>query len=244
MRAIRWAYGVTTVPERRDTLLPQTLRSLALAGFDSPRLFVDGCEPGDAWVQEHWLPITPHMPPLGAYGNWILALWELLIREPDAHRYALFQDDLVACRNLRHYLERCHYAERAYWNLYLFPHPYQQEPPRRFERGGYQHGWFSSNQKGRGALGLVFSRDAVCALLNHAHMVLKPISSHRPTSCIDGAVSEAMRDLRWTEYVHYPSLLQHTGTKSAIGNGQHQQTASFRGEDFDALSLLEVVHAG
>src|SRR5579872_2050280 len=32
--ALAWAYGVTTVPARRDTLLPRTLASLRQAGFE------------------------------------------------------------------------------------------------------------------------------------------------------------------------------------------------------------------
>ena len=44
MRPSRWAYGVTTVPSRRDNLLPITLGSLRKAGFDKPRLARDAMD--------------------------------------------------------------------------------------------------------------------------------------------------------------------------------------------------------
>lgn len=55
VRAYRWSYGVTTVTERRDTLLPQTLASLKAAGWDNPRLFVDGVNGG---FDHFGLPVT------------------------------------------------------------------------------------------------------------------------------------------------------------------------------------------
>jgi len=93
----RWAVGVTTVPSRLDVLLPQTLHSLKRAGFPEPRLFVDGVK------ELEWcgLEVTCRFPAVGAYPNWFLALHELVVRDPSAHYYAMFQDDLVCAGNLR-----------------------------------------------------------------------------------------------------------------------------------------------
>jgi hypothetical protein len=96
-----WAYGVTTVPSRRNDLLPETLCSLCEAGFDAPRLFVDGDNDPKGWEREFGLETTCRYPTIRTHGNWILALSELFIREPHAERYALFQDDLITYRNLR-----------------------------------------------------------------------------------------------------------------------------------------------
>src|SRR6185503_20920621 len=80
-----WAYGVTTVPSRRETTLPRTLASLAAAGFASPRLRVDDVENDRLY----------------APGNWWLLLHELWIRsEGGADFYAIFQDDVIAAKGL------------------------------------------------------------------------------------------------------------------------------------------------
>src|SRR3954465_7467772 len=88
-----WAYGITTVPERRYDLLPRTIHSLARGGFDLPRLFIDGHE--KSYHEWDTLPQTIRYPAIRTMGNWLLGLWELYIREPAADRYAIFQDDCV-----------------------------------------------------------------------------------------------------------------------------------------------------
>jgi hypothetical protein len=55
----------------------------------------------------------------------------------------------------------------------------------------------------------------------------------------------AMKRAGWKEYVHNPSLLQHTGDGQTtlgnhIGNDRWPGADSFPGEEFDALSLLGV----
>lgn len=225
---MEWGYGVTTVPSRLHDLLPRTLISLDKAGFDEPRLFIDGgCE-----IPENLraYPTTHHQTPVRAYGNWWLGLIELVIRHPMADRYAIFQDDLVTCPNLRRYLEKCKYPDKGYLNLYTFPSQEKRAP----EEGG----WYESTQHGKGAVGLVFNRDAVRSLLANQHTVDRPFCLKRGHKSIDGGVVTAMNNVGWKEYVHYPSLLQHTGEVSAIGNNPQPQATSFRGEDYDALQLL------
>lgn len=117
---VTWSYGVVTVGARINELLPRTLASLYEGGFDSPRLFVDGCE--DPSVYDRFnLPKTIHEPRITHFRNWSLALAEMYFRDPNCTYYAIFEDDLVAVRNLRSYLEQCARPIRAYWNLYTFP---------------------------------------------------------------------------------------------------------------------------
>src|SRR5438309_2061382 len=107
---MKWAYGVTTVPERMGDLLPQTLQSLAAAGFDRPVLFVDGPAGGYNYHGE----IVSH-PRVGHLRNWMNAIFYLFTTQ-EADRYALFEDDLIACSQLRQYLERWP-PGKDYWNL-------------------------------------------------------------------------------------------------------------------------------
>lgn len=234
---MKWSYGVTTVPERFASLLPRTLSSLRLGGFDSPRLFVDGLSISDMALESNGLleryEITLRSPRMKAFGNWILGLWELYLREPTADLYGMFQDDFVTYRNLRQYLESCEYPVKGYWNLLSFPNN------ERLSKG--TTGWHHSNQRGKGAVGLVFNRETVTAILSsYENIVERPMASNgRAHSAIDGAVVDCLKKKGWTEYTHYPSLLTHTGTPSAMGHGKFPQPRSFRGEGFDALSLVE-----
>ena len=227
---IRWAYGVTAVPKRRDTLLPETLLSLRLAGFDRPRLFVDGEDDPYSWKREFGLEVTAHSPTLRTYGNWVLAMAELYIREPEAERYAIFQDDVALVRNLRTYLDACEYPGAGYWNLFTFF--------RNEELVKGKAGWVPSDQRGLGALALVFDRPAVLTLLTHQHMVERPQDPHRGWRAVDGGIVTALRKAGYTEYVHAPSLVQHTGTASSMGNKPFPPARTFPGEGFDAATLI------
>ena len=227
---MKWAYGITTVPQRIDDLLPRTLESLSSAGFDNPRLFVDG-EKNPTKYDQCGLEVTTRYPTVRTYGNWILTLWELYIRQPNAERYAIFQDDFVTYKNLRCYLEECPFPEHGYWNLYTFPDNQELAPEGTT-------GWYESNQWGRGAVALIFNKAGVKLLLGHQHMIDRPEDAHRGWKAVDGGVLTAMKKSDWKEYVHNPSLVQHTGTLSSMRNSPHKEAISFRGEEFNALELL------
>ena len=221
-----WAYGITTVPDRRYNYLPRTVASLKEAGFDKPTLFVDG-PLGD--YSDYKLEVVHRSSKIRAYGNWLLSLMELWIRHPHAHRFAIFQDDFVTYRNLRIYLEHHELPDDRYWNLYTFP---QNEDLKK------GLGWYMSNQRGRGAVALVFSNEVVFKLLSHPMIIAKPKSESNPHRNIDGLIITIMAHLLMKEWVHYPTLLQHIGDCSTIGNRQHEKPLSFQGEDFDAINLL------
>lgn len=245
---MEWAYAITTCPARLDTTLPRTILSLAGGCFNRPRIYLDGgtCDQGKQLQERYDFPVEVRQEPVRTVGNWVLTLWELTIRKPSADRYAIFQDDLVCVRNLRQYLERVPYPENGYQNLYLFPSNERiapRESPGKVKTGWYQSALVEGNdprwQTGRGAVGLVFSREAATVLLCARSLVEKPRAADKPTSKIDGAIVTAMNAAGWKEYVHYPSLLQHTGTISSMGNNPHPKAGSFPGETFDAMSLLE-----
>lgn len=225
-----WSYGITTTPGRPADYLKRTVKSLASAGFDSPRLFVDG--EGDYGTFE--LPATFRVPKISPWGNWILALWELYLRQPNAKRYALFQDDMVTYRNLRSYLEARRWPGKGYLNLFTFPPPRQIELPDEI-------GWHHSNQLGRGAVALVFNLDGVRALLTsqYARNKCGDSTPRRAVQSIDGGVFHSMRNAGYCEYVHNPSLVEHIGAVSSIGNQKWECAATFRGEEFNAMELMK-----
>lgn len=250
---MEWAYGVTTIRKRlTDGTLARTLRSLANAGFARPRLFVDGSSDGFEIFQ---LDITRRQGSIRTYGNWLLGMAELYIRNPLAERFAMFQDDFVACRGLREYLSNAAYPNRGYLNLFTFPHNQPAQLTHRVENGVKTHegldpetiGFYPSCQHGKGAVALIFDLEAIMMLLSQLPTWVRcqNMSPIREGSdwkhgqlCVDGAIHDSLKPIGFTEYVHNPSLVQHIGFDSTMGNPKHQQANSFRGEDWDATELL------
>jgi len=204
---MKWAYGVTTVPERRKDLLPRTLASLEKAGFPAPRLFVDGATSGVEWSGLFGLEITFRHPRMHAFGNWLLSLQELLIREPAADRYAMFQDDLEACRGLRSYLEKTSMEGPVYLNCFTTA------------ASANGDGWHPSKRPGTGAVALVFNRETVTTLLQQSWLHGQPLDGIRRKAYIDDCVRRCLQPLFYVEMVHGPSLVQHTGALcSTVGS--------------------------
>lgn len=242
---MRWQYGVTTCAKRVDDgMAHATLESLARAGFDRPHLFVDGVRDLPAWMGEY--DVTTRTRPALTAANWVLALYELWARDSTADRFAVFQDDFVTYANLREYLESCEYPEKGYWNLYTFP--VNQNLAPKTEHGGTVDGWFRANQLGKGAVALVFDAAAVRALLGQEYLVDRFLSvdaaprqpnTRRCDRSIDGGIVEALKRRGWTEWCHSPSLVQHAGIESSMGNRPHRLAESFRGETYDAREMIK-----
>lgn len=229
---LRWMYGMTTVPERAENTFRRTLESLMNAGFEEPRLFVDNCTPLQAHelYGAYNLPITCR-PLVRTAGNWVLTLYELWALDSSAERYAVFQDDFVTVKNLKRYLELGKTPPAGYQNLYTFPSNQSLAPE------GYT-GWYEANQFGRGAVALVFTNEAVRKLLGQPYLVERFQCTKRGHKAIDGGIVDAFKLVGYKEFVHTPSLVQHIGDVSTMGNKPHLKAISFPGEDFDALTLL------
>lgn len=252
----KWAIGITTVPERRGTTLPKTMASLESGGFTVPRLFVDGDADQHTWrTQFHGLPVTCHQPTVGIFANWVLGLWELLVRNPQADRFAMFQDDLVCVKHLCQYVNTVP-INKTYLNLFTFLSNEQViagEPVGKWYESSQISGGNNQNlQTGRGALALVFSREGVEALLMSPWIVERP---HRATGTaydgrkVDGAIVAAMNAAGYREMVHNPSLVQHAGhisikesrLKHEPTQTNYPQAMTFPGENFDAMVYVQKV---
>lgn len=166
--------------------------------------------------------------PIGAMGNWTLGMWELYIRDSDAELYIMFQDDILAVPNLRRFLEQLYYPPTGYLNLMTMV---CNEPA---DRGlpASTRGWYLSDQRGMGAQALVFSNDMLRVLFSCKEFIEKPKHARKPDRNIDGCISDAMKTAGVQEWVHYPSLVQHIGRESAIGNAWKGSAPSFK-EDYD-----------
>jgi len=182
---------MTSCKEREGSeTFEQTLCELDKAGFkrNQIKVFIDG-ERNGAY---------------GVVGNWILSAWELFLSEPNAHMYALFQDDIRCCPDLKVYIEKTvNIHRKVYLNLYT------SDSNTQFveETDNPYKGWHESNQMGRGALALVFSRPILFELLTSESLMAHAQSR---TDSIDGAICTCLsRQKKIRELVHYPSLVQH-----------------------------------
>ena len=211
-RLMQWAYGVTAVTERKDTLLPATIASLGKAGFSNPQVFADDSRR-----------------PIGAFGNWVIAAWSVYLRDPYADRFLLCQDDIECSSNLREFLEKSRYPDHGYWNLCLWK-------PNADDRTG----WYPAPDPcGLGAQALVFNNEAMQVLLKSHWLVDHPCDRFRGTRAIDGIVKTALGASGYKEFVHSPSPVRHMGAKcSTLQTFGYQETANFMGEDFDLLRCL------
>lgn len=239
---MRWEYAVTTVPSRVYTTLPRTLQSLLYAGFPSPRICVDGrLDLIPRWFDQY--KVTRHEEPVFAYGNWVLALQQMIIASPDCDRYAIFQDDILLSMHARQYLEMCPWPGKCYLNMITYPsnHPGTEGLPERKDDG-----WYASRQNGKGAQALIFDRESATALLTSKRFFERRFNleidhrgRRRGRVNIDGGICDALGELGFTEYVHWPSLVGHQDeVPSAIGNPAQPKIGSWRGEGFDAMACL------
>ena len=106
-----------------------------------------------------------------------------------------------------------------------------------------QQGWMPAarsvqgHQHGRGAVALVFNQEAAVKLLSSQYMQIRIMDAVKGHKSIDGAVVTAMNMEGWTEYVHNPSLTQHTGEVSSMGNRKHPISKCYV-DGFDPLTIL------
>jgi hypothetical protein len=236
MSDIKWAVGMTTVPQRSELRL-RTLESLHAAGFSDIVFFFDGKFPGNFVSDDHNRVIRKR--PLGPLGNWLLGLQELFIRQPDADRYLMVQDDVVFVKNLRPYLDRAHFNPMCYWNLYCSKSNDEHVGMGCVPGRGFHH----SNQKGHGAVALCFD-NAGCRKLLQSEAWAEAMTSgtDRAWKFIDANVVMAFTRWGGKELVYWPSLCQHVGEESTCGNVKKDAlwtAPSFPGEEWDAMEWLK-----
>lgn len=159
------------------------------------------------------------------------AAWGIYLADSKADRYAIFQDDIVLCRNVRTYLEAVEYPKQGYLNLYTFA-------TNENKVFGKPKGFLPSDQLGKGAVALVFDHMAIHTLLQQSHLVNKPQLPNGKKN-VDGAIQHAMViQAHFKEYIHNPSLVQHTGKIGTLHNPIHPLAKTFPGENFDAMELI------
>jgi hypothetical protein len=211
-RVKQWAVGVTTAPRGQPTL-EECLTSLASAGWNDPRLFVDGdaalpprCADLDQTCRSHRV---------GAWPSYYLALAELMMRQPEADAFLLVQDDVVFAEGffVRGYLEDVLWPGKKPGIVSLLcPHPYTKPDP----------GWYPFDDDWIwGAQAFAFSREAAQGFLTDSRVLQHRYTRHRnPLADIDWCVGQWAKRQRQPIYYPTPSLVQHVGQISSLWPGQ------------------------
>ncbi|MCB1063660.1 MAG: glycosyltransferase family 2 protein [Verrucomicrobiae bacterium] len=235
-----WVVGVTTAPREKSTLR-RTLKSLRSAGWeDLIYLFAEpGTQTGAARRNNNPTELISRQgTALGAWGNFLLALSELHLREPLADAYLMVQDDVIFCRGLRDYLEE-----------HLWPGPKPgvislHTPSHLAAKTGT--GFFQADLgwNAWGAQAFVFSNASARALLADSRVI-----DHRLNGLfegkrnVDSVVGDWCRRSGREFYLHAPSLAEHIGNHSTLWpkaglNGQ-RSSSDFPGEKVTASSAVE-----
>jgi hypothetical protein len=207
----RWAVGVTTAPRIRPVLEP-CLDSLVRAGWPRPHLFIDAAVPIPPRYAH--LPCTFREEKVGAFANYLLALGELLLRDPRAEAYLVAQDDALF------YDGEClpRYLEHVLWpgetpglvSLYCNRSDAADRP-----------GWHApARMPGSGPVALVFPRE-----LAKAFVTDRKVFEHRWEP--DEVAATSLGDLipLWARehalpiWLPTPSLVQHIGDTSTLWPG-------------------------
>jgi hypothetical protein len=239
----KWAVAMTTAPRKTPQVLA-SLKSLCLSGFTDVRLIAEpGSEaPGNAPG------VLVNDRTRGVFQNWRFALETVYREKPDALYFAVFQDDIRCSLNLREFLERdlwfddhigfvspyCSAGKslrvgpkrrrRVVWRSFNEYMDVTDRYRTRARRGGVP--W--------GALSYIFPKESVELILNDRELA-------KQERMIDLRIHPVLSAHNRHMWFYNPSLVDHRDGESSIGHGQGRgmRSDSFRGEDFDAMSLLE-----
>jgi hypothetical protein len=227
-----WAVGVTTAPRIQPTL-EWCLDSLARAGWDAPRLFVDS--PTEIPSRVSHLAVTLREPRVGAWPNYYLALAELLMRDPDADAYLIVQDDTLFYdrHSLREYLEQALWPGPNVGAVSLYcSMAYTQD-----DAGWHCHAGLWE----LGAMAVIFPRESARRFLADELVI-----GHRWQPGREGLVNIDVVIGEWAArnglsvYYPSPSLTQHIGETSTLWPDAMAAglrcASEFAGEDRHALA--------
>jgi hypothetical protein len=202
----KWAVGVTTAPRRRPTL-ELCLDAVVRAGWEQPRLFLDGLTPIPPRYGH--LPVTWREEGIGAWPAWYLALSELVLQLPDADAYMMLQDDVAPYdrESLRGYLEQVLWPGERPGLISLFYTGHNLMP-----------GWHDAAGEWHwGAQGFIFSPGLARALLDDGALWRACLAAsgdhHLP---IPELIGEWAHRAGVDVWYASPSLTQHIGNTSTI----------------------------
>lgn len=196
----KWAVGIITAPRVEHTLY-RTVQSLKAAGWDKGHVF---SEPNNYLTTIPEYHIVQRVSKLGIFGNWMLGLYELFIRNIDADAYLMIQDDIIVSPGTKKYLE-----ESLWFNE--DPHITCLFCPNAIDNDE-NFGWRTSNSFSGGPTAIVMSHETVQTIITDIlPLRFYAIQKSKKSSFDDLGIFHLMSRKGYKVYYPKPSLCDHIG---------------------------------
>lgn len=234
-----WAVGITTAPRLQPTLAT-CYDSVRDAGWAVDDIWVFA-EPGTE-VPDSVVRCTLRQQTLGCWPNFYLGACELLLSRPQAEFFLLLEDDAQlfpgagSCL-LRDYLTQlCRSQLASFALLTLYATEHRPITPTLL---ALRHGWAHS-----GNVAFVIAREPLRRLLTAPAVVAHRLDQDAWTGTrLNDAVVGRWADTQENKPIglHVPSLAQHIGATSTLGNPLCRQAANFIGSSYDTHGAWQAV---
>lgn len=202
-RIEKWAVGVTTSPRKHPTIV-KTIKAMEKAGWDNGTIFAEpgsyiNC--GENWDYVHRCKKT------GIFGNWMLGLYELFIRNIDADAFFIIQDDIIVAPGSKSYLEE------ALWFTDQ-PHLVSLFGPNAIDKDE-SNGWRKIAKYSGGPNSIIMSHETVQEILSSIiPLRYYGIQHQKKTSFDDLGIFALMSQNNWPVFYPKPSIGDHIGHQS------------------------------
>lgn len=226
---VNWAAAITTCPRDESLLLP-TVLALRRGGWGDVTVYG---EPGSDTLDGVKCVTRPVA--YGCWVNWVCSLFEMLQANDKADYFAIFEDDISICNNVRSYLEELMPGLGRFGAIALYT------PSHMKKLSGGLHCLHDESYRGGtmwGTQAIVFTAESLSEFLSHRDTVTyRRESLGRENKNRDSAIGMWARASGRKVYYHTPSLVQHVGRISSVQHAHHEAD-DYVGDDFDAVSLL------
>lgn len=227
-KSLRWSVGITTCPRRIETL-SATVVSLVRAGWNESDMQLFAEPPFEDISKQ--LRVTYRGTRMGAFPNWYVSLTELVLANSGADYFFMCQDDVAFCIDVKSYLEDCISVLPPCAFLSLYCGTLQRRP--QMARGFFER---SAGEPLYGALAIVISAP-VARMLTDPPPAARHRRSENGLFGIDRFLSEWADELALPAFVHYPSLVAHTGHQSATMWGQDLTSTCRQSDNFIGVNV-------
>lgn len=199
----KWAVGITTSARKHPTIV-KTIKALEHAGWDTGMIFAEPgsyIDCGSNWDYVYRSKQT------GIFGNWILGLYELFIRNINADAFFMTQDDIVMSPNSRKYLEDALWFTDQPHLVSLFgPNAIDQDP---------SVGWRETSIYNGGPNAIIMSHETVQEILSSlTPLRYYGVQHQKKVSFDDLGIFKLMSEKNWSVFYPKPSIGDHIGHQS------------------------------
>lgn len=218
-----WSVGMMLAPRGGESYFERTLSSVKEAGWEDLTVFA---EPESPPVLNQTVVKRPSK--LGNWLNFRQSLIDMYSEDSEKKYYMLIEDDVVFSKNVRQFLDIALWPSNTGVCSIYSPSHYET-----FERVGWNN---HSGTTMWGAVTMIFSNKSLQCFINHYNN----IEWNSDQNC-DNAVGRWCERTEQNAYFFSPSLVQHVGVKSSLGDKRYHRrrySSLFVGEDFDCTKLL------